>query len=743
MGTVYGGMGETEKAIAYFEQGLASGRELKDKRSQSGALLNLGLAYSFLGQYVKSIEHLEQALPIAREIKNRMQEGASYSYLGISYNGLSRLEKAIESHEQALAVYREIKYRLGEGNTLQNLGAIDKVLGRDDKAIEYYEQALAIFRETKYRVGEGNALNDVGNLYSRVSRHEDAIRSHEQALAIHRELKYRLGEGSSLLSQGAEYAALNQHAKAMGLYQQSLAIFREVKSRRDEGLALYKAGDLQLQMGHTDEAAALFTESLNVNRAIGDSSSEIEPLTALARLEGARGNLAQARAFIENSLQIAESLRTDLVSSEDRAGLLASVQSSYQLYTELLMRQHKAEPTKGWDALAVAVSERQRARSLLDLLTEARADVRQGVDTTLLERERLLGRQLNDKAQRLTQASKPEETAAFRQEISQLESDYERARADIRKSSPHYAALTQPQPLNLIEIQAELDPETLLLEYALGSERSYLWAITRNSLTSYELPKEELIKQSALQVYELLTARSINKRGETALQRRERITEAEAKLPGAAQQLSQTLLAPVAAQLGAKRLVIVADGALQYIPFAMLPEPSVVRRRLSVAKNNGPRATDHGQPLIVKHEIVSLPSASALAIQRTQLGGRQLAPKMLAVIADPVFDRTDIRFTSPGTDTNNTAQTRTVTFADERSIEHLAAKRDEKPGATTSRLVIPRLPFTRQEATKLLALVPTSSSFSAMDFQANRDAVLSPELSQYRYLHFAHARFAG
>jgi CHAT domain-containing protein len=358
--------------------------------------------------------------------------------------------------------------------------------------------------------------------------------------------------------------------------------------------------------------------------------------------------------------------------------------------------------------------------------------VRQGVDAKLLERERTLGRQLNDKAERLTQASKPEQAAALKQEISQLESDYERAQADIRKASPHYAALTQPQPLKLLEIQQQLDADTLLLEYALGADRSYLWAITKESLTSHELPKEELIKHSALQVYELLTARSVSKRGESALQRRERISEAEAKLPAAAKQLSQTVLAPVAAQLGTKRLVIIADGALQYIPFAMLPEPTGTQNPKSAIRN-----LKSSPPLIVNHEVVSLPSASALAIQRTQLAGRQLAPRMLAVIADPVFDRTDTRFTTPETETNTIAQTRTVTLADERSIEHLAEKSNEQSVTMKRRLVIPRLPFTRQEATQLLALVAPSSSFSAMDFQASREAVLRPELSQYRYVHFA------
>ncbi|MEP6946866.1 MAG: CHAT domain-containing protein, partial [Acidobacteriota bacterium] len=359
------------------------------------------------------------------------------------------------------------------------------------------------------------------------------------------------------------------------------------------------------------------------------------------------------------------------------------------------------------------------------LLAEAGADLRQGVDAALIESESSLGKQLNDKAQLLMQADKPARVDALKKEISQLENDYERAQAAIRKASPKYAALTQPQPLKLKEIQAQLDADTLLLEYALGEDRSYLWAITRDSLTSYELPKEDLIKQSALQVYVMLTARNTIKNGETDLQRKARITDAEAKLPMAAQALSQVLLAPAAAQLGTKRLVIVADGALQYIPFAMLPDPSVVVEQSSVRKNIG-------QPLIVGHEVVSLPSASALAIQRTELAGRQLAPKMLAVIADPVFDRTDPRVRSTAAETSDNAKAAS-TLTDTRGLEHIADASDDKSG----RLVIRRLPFTRQEADGLLALTPKGSSFAETDFQASRANVLSGDLSQYRYVHFA------
>ncbi|MBA2524990.1 MAG: CHAT domain-containing protein, partial [Pyrinomonadaceae bacterium] len=274
---------------------------------------------------------------------------------------------------------------------------------------------------------------------------------------------------------------------------------------------------------------------------------------------------------------------------------------------------------------------------------------------------------------------------------------------------------------------------TVLLEYTLGDDRSYLWAISKDSLTSYELPKEELIKENALQVYHLLTARSTNIRGETHFQRTTRIKEAEGKLPAAAQSLSNTLLGPVASQLGNKRLITVAEGALQYIPFAMLPEPSVVSGQLSVAKNNGPRTTNHGQPLIVKHEVVSLPSASALAVQRAELAGRQPALMTLAVIADPVFDRTDERFRTMALKAVDNPQPSTNSSDDSRTIEHLG----EKSNGATSRLIIPRLPFTRQEATQLIGLAPKESSFSAVDFQASRATAMSPELSKYRYLHFA------
>src|SRR5262249_17419614 len=143
---------------------------------------------------------------------------------------------------------------------------------------------------------------------------------------------------------------------------------------------------------------------------------------------------------------------------------------------------------------------------------EAHADIRQGVDGSLLERERSLQQRLNaraaEQARLLNRKHTPEQADAAAKEIAAITDEYEETDAQIRVRSPRYAALTQPQPLGLAEIQQQaLDEDTLLLEYALGEKRSYLWLVSQRSIDSYELPPRAELEATARRVYELLTVR--------------------------------------------------------------------------------------------------------------------------------------------------------------------------------------------------------------------------------------------
>jgi CHAT domain-containing protein len=445
--------------------------------------------------------------------------------------------------------------------------------------------------------------------------------------------------------------------------------------------------------------------------------------------------LNESRTHFEEQLKIIESLRTEVVSRELRASFFATVQGEYEFYVDLLMQLHRQEPGKNHHAAALHAIERSRARSLLESLTEARADIRRGVDPDLLARERSLQQRLNTRAEELLKLSASgageARLAASKREVDALTNELQQVQTQIRQTSPRYAALTQPQPLTLAEIQQQaLDADTLLLEleYSLGAERSFLWAVTPATANSYELPKRVMIEAAAQRVYDLLIARSQNKAGETGEQKRARVAEADRQYPEAAAQLSQMLLAPAAQQLGKKRLMIVADGMLNYLPFGALPDP-----------NYPDGKTSNPQPLVVEHEIVNQPSASTVAVLRRELKDRKPSAKALAVIADPVFARNDERIKAG-------APQPVVKTADKRSEPSLPSLKDLVNEKITRKLVqqpasgelqIARLPFTRQEAEGILKLVPTGEGTMALDFAANRALVESDKLSQYRIVHFA------
>src|SRR5262249_53762998 len=142
--------------------------------------------------------------------------------------------------------------------------------------------------------------------------------------------------------------------------------------------------------------------------------------------------------------------------------------------------------------------------------------------------------------------------------------------------------------------------------------------------------KRAEIEKASGTVYESLTARNRVVRFETVEEKRNRVAKAEADLSATLAGLSRMVLAPAARSLNRKRLLIVPDGSLHYVPFAILPTTG----------ESGTRAESPAP----SREVVNLPSASALALLRKEFAGRAAAAKGVAIFADPVFDKEDERF---------------------------------------------------------------------------------------------------
>ena len=219
------------------------------------------------------------------------------------------------------------------------------------------------------------------------------------------------------------------------------------------------------------------------------------------------------------------------------------------------------------------------------------------------------------------------------EELDALTADLEQVQSRIRETSPQYAALTQPAPLNLREIQTRvLDSDTVLLEYALGTEKKFPLGCHAFFDGCFRLPPRAEIESAAKRVYELLTARNQKPAKETPAARAARVRQADEAYFAAAIKGEQDAVG--AGSLADQRQAAVDCRRRRAAVSAL--------RRLA---GTGARASGAATPvpLIVKHEIITAPSASVVAVLRQETAGRKPAEKALAVLADPVFSADDAR----------------------------------------------------------------------------------------------------
>ena len=435
---------------------------------------------------------------------------------------------------------------------------------------------------------------------------------------------------------------------------------------------------------------------------MGNRSAEANTLGNLADLERKHNNLEASRQYIETAIQIVEELRSTYTDQDLKSQYFATAQVYYKFYINLLMELDRKNPGKNYAELAFNTSERSRARGLIELLAQANAKLSKNTDPKLITQEQEL--ELKRQAQEKNLAQLASQPQVSQEKIKQTEAEIQNIinqqkvfRNKIRAQNPERDKIINPQPLNLAQVQQQLDKDTVLLQYSLGKERSFLWLVTPTSMTSYELPKEADIIKIAQQFHISL--------GQSAASTDLAIDSA--------QKLSKLILTPVqdklAGQLAGKRLVIVADGILQQIPFAALHD----------SKTN----TNY-QPLFINHEIVNLPSASTIAIQREKTTNRKPAPKQIAIIADPVFGGSD----------DERVTGKPASIVPNLELERSALNRSAK---SLKRESWNRLPYTATEAEGILKLFPSSSSLQAFAFDANYSLATNQKLNQYQILHFA------
>jgi CHAT domain-containing protein/tetratricopeptide (TPR) repeat protein len=678
--------GDVTGALRSYDDSLLLLRGLSGEAAgrQLASVLNLsGLARDLAAEPERARASFTEARAVAGRLGDRVGEASAISNLALWETSGGDPYRAIELHREALAIWRRLGASSHEATTLNLLGVALTELGRYGDALDVLSDALRIRQRDGRPEPLANTWMAIGWAEHLAGRGAQAVGHFSRAIDLYRRAGARLGEAGALDRLGSAYRDLGRQVDARHAFETSLRVYRASGDRAHAAHTASNLGCLLGDPGLLDEAAETFT-------ALGDRAALAQVRFCQARRELDAGRLDAALRRIAAATGLVDELRGAAQRRGNLAPTLALWQKYSQLHVEILMRLQAQNPRAGYDARAFEVSDLERARRLHELLSQARVEIHPGVPDQLLARERAIQRRLNAAELRrqslLQQGGKAADVAALEKTLRGTLSELSGVQSEIRASNPHFAELRRPSPVRLREAQALLAPDTLLLSYVLGDDRSFLFVVSRNGIDSHVLPARREIDELAWRVYEGL--------------RNSRERRTWQQLPALAGSLSDLLLGPVRAQLAGRRLLVVGDGMLHYVPFAALPLPGL-----------GARTADGGRGGLVidRFEVVHLPSAAVLKVLRQRARKRRPPPKQLAVVADAVYSTRDER------------------------LPPAARARPPREGLEP----LLDLPYTRHEAEAILAMVAPGKRLAALGFAASPELIREGGLHDYRMIHFA------
>jgi CHAT domain-containing protein/Tfp pilus assembly protein PilF len=709
--------GDAAEAYRLFERILPVWQAEGPAEREAETLRRLGLHLLDQGKPQEARERFDQAMAAWGRVPDvptrKVGEAATHQVRGKLLYEQGELRAAQAAFEQALALRKQYAPD-SVGTTLVSLASVWNILGQPHKALEYVDQAIREWDDTsaaafnnranvlgqmgafveakedldqalKMVRNEGNrpfeavTLNNLAWVREMLDEYDEARKEYREALNISRELGDRDLEATILTSLGRVATDLEEWEEASRLLQEALPL--RSGNLRGEAITRHDLAKVQIRLGDLQEAEKNLKRSLKLARDTGDRLTEARAYSRQGLLAGARGQFEDGLALSGEALAIIESERDLLPRQDFQAHQTAIRLRFYEHHLGLLFDAARQNSRSDHWARAFALSEQVRARNLVELIRESGADLDQELDSALRHKEGEARQRLAAadyrRATLQTRRANPGLVRGEEKKIAALVTELRQIREEIRRANPAYAEQVRPAPLAVSTVQtALLDPGDVLLEYFLGVERSFVWAVTPTTLTMMELPPRRQI-ESLVEAYRKALHTNIVEERELAAQ------------------LSELLLAPVPSALDGERWVVVPEGALHQIPFAALPIP------------DGAAAERSRRLVVDRFEVVTAPSGTLIAALRRRDAAGATAPEKVVTFADAVYSWDDSRMLGIGEDTTR--------------------------GPTRWQ----PLRYSVQEAAALRAWVPPPHRVEALGFDASKSAFLQLSPGEFQIVHLA------
>jgi len=667
--------GDLDTAIVFGLKAKQVWDEIGESARSIGELYEIEKIYREQGRLKEAGSLLEDLAVLAARAGDRRLHAFVLTDQGYVYAELGDYFKAIQFERDSIAMFQSLGIPSQAGAGLGMLAIHYTSLGDYNTALEYYQRSIESARRFQDDEEVKRNLFNLGDAYLRMDRPRKAL----AALNESRRIKSTFPWFNSrvLVNMGRAYLRLGQLQKAREHFEEAAREAHSLGSTRYEGEALVGLGEVHLHQGQLVEARRVFRQSLELGEKTGLAYLTVAARQGLGETAARQREYEEARREFAAAIENVESVRELVPDPELRIGLVQQNGAVYEGMINALYALHLQDRSKGYDRQAFDYAERGRARSFLEMLSEARARVSKGLSAEQTQQHEKLSAAVS-KASRDLLASG---TEASNRSLQRAETALSGWLEELRASNPRFRNLHYPQPYTAGQAQAEIcRPGVVILEYALGEKQSFLWAMSGSRLEMAVLPGRRAVEAS-------VTAyrRSISRppKGESAF---EADSVAARTLYDMLVRPAQTLLKP------GSKVLVVPDGILYYLPFEAL------------------RSSATGHYFVEDFSLAYVPSASVYASLRVSASGQP--QKELLAFGDPVFGRNTREIALPAANA--------VRSVYERGGWHLAP-----------------LPNTRREVEEISQLYPTNERKTYLGPAATESAVKAENLTDYRRIHFA------
>jgi len=730
MGSYYSKLGEIDEAEKYHKKALGIFDQIKDYKTKADVLYNIGTEFTAKGESQKGLKYMEQSLAVYRELNLEKDIADTEHMMGLMYVRIGEAEKGKVFLDRSLKVFRKLSDRYNEGINLLNLSTAYSALGNTSKRFESLQKSLEIAREVGHKILEAYDLQQIGTIYAESNMLDRALIYFQESLALSEQLGIKRNIFHARTQIANLYADKGDIDKGIAYGLETLKLIKESPFRQVEAIQQKDIGEFYSLKSDWENARKYKLHSLQTIHQIEDRQAEAQVLASLSVVYTKLDSLETAKNYAEMAIALAqtnkllpdlwyaqysqglvhdklqqeqealtyymesintlETIRDQISSEELRSGFLGKKMDIYDVTLEQFNKLWHKTNDREYETKSFEYAERAKAKTLLEILAESNANIRQHINPVLLKQMEQVNRDISSLIAEL-QKIEPEKPGyqKIHRELEEKEQQFAKLKLKIRRDNPAFAELRYPQPITIQQVQKELlASDTILLEYFLGNDNSYLWIVTSDSVQMIQLPKREVIEDKVSAYLEYIS----------------RPPATRSFLLSGYELYSLLIPVDIENLKSKNHLLIIPDGKLHYLPFETL----VIEKPEN--------ARDEPGYLISKFEISYAPSASVALFIKKHFASHEWPMELLA-LADPVFSPRDSLVQS----INDSLNLEIASFSEE-------IYRDFK---------LNPLEYSRSEVEKISNLYSSNKQKLLFGDAAREEEIKSENLTSYKKLHFS------